>query len=77
MAGLIKNVPVLTFGIVGNRGHNFPLFGHLAENLISPFQTNADCELIKEQNDMQITSEKDVTLLVNCADIVNEIKQPS
>jgi hypothetical protein len=78
---LIKNIPVLDFGIVGNRGYGFPLLGHLVESFESPYQTDADCELIKDQNETQIlmddiNSEIDINILVKCGDVVDEVKQP-
>ena len=78
---LIKNIPVLDFGIVGNRGYGFPLLGHLVESFESPYQTDADCELIKDQNETQIlmddiTSEIDINILVKCGDVVDEVRQP-
>lgn len=82
MANLVKNTPVLTFGLVGNRGYGFPLLGHLVESFESPFQTDADCELIRDQDETRILIddlyiEQDINILVKCADVVDEVKQPS
>jgi hypothetical protein len=79
---LIKNIPVLDFGIVGNRGYGFPLLGHLVEKFESPYQTDADCELIRDQDDAviimdDITLAGDIAILVKCGDVVDEVKQPS
>ena len=77
---LIKNVPLIEFGIVGNRGYGFPLLGHLVESFESPYQTDADCELIRDQDETRVLvdniSEQDINILVKCGDIVDEIKQP-
>ena len=78
---LIKNIPTLNFGIIGNRGYGFPLLGHLAESFESPYETDADCELIKDENETRvimddITLESDVNILVKCGDVVDEVKQP-
>ena len=85
---LIKNIPVLDFGIVGNRGYGFPLLGHLVESFESPYQTDADCELIREENENYIIADeyyivademftgKQLKILVKCNDVVDEVKQP-
>lgn len=72
MAGIIKNIPVETFGIHGNRGHGFPIMGHLVESIESPFQTSRDCALEKEQDGFILTTENGNDILIVCGTIVNE-----
>lgn len=77
MANLIKNIPEMGFGLHGNRGLGFPILGHLSESFNSLFFTDQVCELETELTDLEIISDDGKTVLVVCADVVDEVRQPN
>lgn len=73
MAGLIKNIPTLDFGLQGNRGLGFPVLGHIVESL----QSGPACELEKDQAEILIYTENNTPIILVCADVINEVRQPN
>jgi len=62
--GIIKNVPPITFGIVGNRGALFPLVD-IGPSLTAP--VDESCFLIEEQDEnMSIYTQYDKQINIEC-----------
>ena len=66
MRCLIKNIPLPTFGIAGNRGVGFPLVDYCS-TLIQPIVEDANCYLVKEEDGFtDILTEIQQEIVVTC-----------
>lgn len=66
MRCLIKNVPPLSFSIVGNRGVGFPLLERVS--LLPQPPSDVECYLAKEDGFTAIQTDQQTNILVDCVD---------